>query len=497
MTKPKSSEPEKPSAQGGRVATVGTYGFTNALPRITGALLAIIYTADFTLAEYGGYGILSVMTLLLSVFMDLGIGQAIMRNYYDHQHDWPRARRYLADAIVSADVIALISLPILGAALYWGWKYSGIESFDRNSYIILVLALALCERTSTMMSLLLRATERPMNYARGPVIDSAVSLICGIAFVRFFHWGVMGAIGAALCGRLASTLIYRFTLWHVLKIRGGRMDSSLIKKCLAFGLPLIPTRFAVWLRESGLRPILTHVTSLASVGIFSLASSVAVLPSLISTAVDLALSPYYLKQRTFGIEGFTARLEDFTIIMLAVLTPVWAAMILFSRQLIELIIGEHYIASAPISGILLCASFLRMQQPFFVRQIQFMRRTWIQSVVMVPTALASVALSLLFAAKYGIIFAAYGVLFAEIAGYIAFSLFIRAYEPLHFPLAVASGLSITLISLAVGNTWGSYMFVEIWSLLLVKFAILLVLTLACLFFWIWPKRAFLWHIVRH
>jgi len=486
-----------PSTPRRRVIEVGAYGLANALPRVIAALLALVYTAEFSLAEYGAYGILSVLVLLLSAVIDLGNTHAVMRNYYSYQHDWTIARRFLADAILSADVVALATLPILGAALYLSWEAFGIHFVNHSPYIPIVLALAFCERTSIFLSFVLRATEQPVNYLLGPIADAAVSLIAGIAFVLVFHWGVMGAMAAALMGRATSVLVYKYIFRAFLNIQGGSLNWPLIRKGMAFGLPLTPTRISLWLREAGLRPLLTYVTSMANVGIFSFASSIASLPGLLSLAVDLALSPYYLKQRTIGIDGFTARIKDFSTLFLATLAPIWAALILFSQELIDGLIGERYAAAAPVCSILLCASFLRMQQAFFIRQIHYIRRTWIQFTVVVPVAACSVALTLLFASRFGIEGAAYGVLVAEIFCCIGFALLIRLFEPLHYPLVVAASLSAILILLAFGAHALAALPGSTIGFFVAKLAIFVAITLVCVYLFIWPKRNFVMNILRN
>ncbi len=486
------SHPNNERASGlSRIWTVSLYGFATALPRISGAFLAILYVSVFSLEEYGAFGVLSVAVLPLSTLMDLGNVQAIMRNFYDHQHDWSAARRFLANIIFSSDVAALLVFPLLTIALYLSWGIFGLESNHVIFYVTIVVGIALFDRSVMMLSVVLRVAERPIEYALGPLADTIVSIVCGVVFVMVFEWGVAGAMLAALAGRVVSFLIYRALLYIRLGIHGGHMDWHQIGRCFSFGLPTLLSQLANWARESGLRPTLALVTPLGYVGLFSLASSVAALPLQISVAVDMALSPYYLKQRTIRSEDFEKRMHEFGKIFLACLMPIWVGLILFSSELIDLFAGHRYADAAPICAILLCASFVRMQQPFFIRQIHFLRHTWLQSAVAIPSAACSMALALVLTVAFGITQAAWGVLIAEVGCLLAFGYIIHKFEPLHYPIARSMCLAALLSLLAVVIISDPSELLGPGNFMVVKVVVLAAITLWSAVFWIWPNRRFI------
>lgn len=496
MTLDKSEGDTTKGKRGSRVKTVAIYGFTNTLPRLSSAILAIFYTSVFSVAEYGAYGILSVMVLLISDMLDLGMGSAVMRDFYDHQGDWSKTQRFMADLVVSADLIAFIILPFLGMALYLGWTLAGLESNHVKLYILLLLAIGMADRANQMLSYLLRATERPFNYAAGPLYGAVALLVCGVLFVTVFQWGVLGAVAALLVGRCVTMLSYRFIFHFALGVRGGTPNWHLVRKCFGFGLPLVPTRVAAWARESGLRPILTSAVSMSAIGAFSFASSLAALPALVAIAVDLALFPYYLKQRSLGNLGFSRRVTDFSAALLAAMLPLWIILILFSRELVDAITTTRYSQAGPICATLLCASFIRMQQPFFVRQIHFLRHTWIQLAVMVPSALVSIALSLFLASRYGIEQAAFGVLVAEAMCFFGLVFCIRLYEPVHYPIGPATLMGLTLIVMAGVTSFLDIMPWVNWQMAALKLALFAALTGIFWALWLWPNRDLIRNLVR-
>src|SRR4029079_4096075 len=149
-----------------------------------------------------------------------------------------------------------------------------------------------------------------------------------------------------------------------------------LRESLRFGLPLVPDRLAGWARLLAGRAVLADAVPAASVGLFSFASPLAAVPTLLSSGIELALGPiYYRRREDSDAEIFNAKLRNFVSVYLAGLVPIWVLMIVFCSDVIRLVAGADYSQAGPICSILLCATFVRIQQLFLIRQIQFMRKT--------------------------------------------------------------------------------------------------------------------------
>src|SRR5262249_20778721 len=145
------------------------YGIVNALPQVTTALLIVFYTSAFTPLEYGLLGILSVTIGLLSIVLDLGISRAILRNYYDMQHDRNAAREYLSIVTFSACFLSLVMLPVLGVGLYAAANILQLGPNYSLIYLGIVLVAAFFERSTEVLSSVLRALDSSIHYAVGYV----------------------------------------------------------------------------------------------------------------------------------------------------------------------------------------------------------------------------------------------------------------------------------------------------------------------------------------
>jgi O-antigen/teichoic acid export membrane protein len=236
-----------------------------------------------------------------------------------------------------------------------------------------------------------------------------------------------------------------------------------------------------------LRPTLAHLLPISAVGLFSFASSIAAIPNLLSSAIDLALAPVYFRQReSSGSDEFHAKMLDFGSIYAAAMLPVWVFATLFCPEVIRLIAGPRYAGAAPVCAILLCASFVRFQLPFLLRQIHFMRKTWLQPAITIPWGLVPIVLTVLFSRRYGIAVAGWSTLAAEFGIIVSYALAIRRHEQIGYP--IATGLFFIGI-LALLAAWVANQADRAdWHVIAVKLGCVFLASATSFAIWIWPKR---------
>ena len=467
------------------LVSVAIYGAANMLPQLTAAILAIAYTYTFSPKWYGVYGVLTALMAILGNFADLSLPQAILRNYYDRHDDAPEARRYLASVLFGSRLLSLLVLPAIGAILYLFWRTVGV---GLPIYIFFLLAIAFFDRASAMLGTICRAMEKPLFYSAGVIAYSAATLGGAFVLVYLCHFGIVGALLAALAGRIASWLAYFVVVRRKLGVGHGGFDWPELRACLAFGLPLLVNRVANWGRQLALRPVLVQLVPLQAVGMFSFASSLASIPAALSTAVDLALSPIYFKRRVTGSPEFRQKLLQFGTVFSGVMFAVWVVAIVASPWAVGLVARSKYAHAAPACAILLCAAYVRIHFPFFARQVQFLRVTWLIPSVTVPCAVLSVTMTILLAGTMGIMAAAWAALTADLVLLIALAVAISLYEQLDYPIVIVTLLVALLLALSIWVAQGEPVPAQ-WSRLAVGGVLSLTAILAVLVTIVWPNRA--------
>lgn len=467
-----------------RVLTVALYGFVNVLPKIISGILVLFYTRVFATGEYANYGILASVIYLLATAIDFGFASATLRNFYTEKN---RSSVYLATAVQGSRLIALASLPFFGTLLYLFWDQLGVRFTQVWLFAPALLLIAYLGRAGDMLATICRAIDRPGYFAAGQIVQATGLALFGIGLVFVFRLGISGALVAMVISQAAGLLAYHVLLAREFDVWRGRFDWTTIKEGLIFGLPLVPDRVAGWVRMMALRPTLVHVVPLQAVGWFTFASSIAAIPNLLSTAIDLALAPVYFRQReSSGSVEFHAKMLGFGTVYAASMLPVWVVAILFCPEIISLIAGPRYAGAAPVCATLLCGSFVRFQLPFLLRQIHFMRKTWLQPAITIPWGLILIAMSIVLCRRYGMVAAGWCSLGTEFGILVTTALAIRRHEQIGYP--ITTGLFfigiLALLAAWVANHGGQ----TDWHMIAVRLGCTVLATAASFAIWIWPKR---------
>jgi O-antigen/teichoic acid export membrane protein len=134
-----------------------------------------------------------------------------------------------------------------------------------------------------------------------------------------------------------------------------------------------------------------------------------------------------------------------------------------------------------------------MLLPFMLRQIQFLRKTWIMPAMNAIGIVFSIGLTLSLTPLYGILGAGWAILTSDIIVLIAFALCVQRYERLDFPLAIALVLQAALIALAVWVCLGEPL-PSILPHIVFKAVGFIVISAVPILLWVWPKRSFIFQL---
>lgn len=473
------------------LAAVFAYGAFTGLPQITAAALALLFARRFSLADFGIYGILTALLYALSFANDFGLPQAIIRFYPQWRTNQEGSRKSLSTVVYGSAILLLLIQPAAYLVLHLFWNILGLPAAVPLG---LILAVAYFDRIAEIFGAVSRAIEEPRYFAVNRVAMCVTTITTSFIFVFPMKLGLTGALLGMLTGKMVAALASRIVLRRVLSLRLAWADPRALRDCLRFGLPLVPDRIAIWVRSLALRPVLTALVPLASVGLFSFASSVANFPTLVSNAFDVALSPVYFRKRTDGSGAFSLKVSTLNTAFVALLFPAWATFILFSPEIIDFFTRGRYDGAVTACSIMMCASFARIQLPLLIRQVHYLRMTWVLPVIALPCSLIPILLSVLLVARLGINGAASFVLLSELCILVVLAMVIRRFEKLDYPLLTGLFLLAALIALAVWTGAGQPAYLV--SRILVKIGLVIVLATIAFWLWLWPARHVLKAIVK-
>ena len=123
-------------------------------------------------------------------------------------------------------------------------------------------------------------------------ITAVVTVSSAIYLLKFTDLGVASIFLGVIIGDI-FVLPLRFFAIKELFIK--EVDFTILKSILAYGVPFLPASVAYWVFSSADRVMLESMSSLESVGIYTVAVSLGAVMSLVASAIGQAWSPHAVK----------------------------------------------------------------------------------------------------------------------------------------------------------------------------------------------------------
>lgn len=192
-----------------------------------------------------------------------------------------------------------------------------------------------------------RLRGTPLRYAIGSfavvLAETAVALTIALLVPEPVQVMVLGWAA----GALVVTLVLLVT--HLPRLEGP--DIALMRRLVAFGLPLVPMAAAWLIGDVAIRSTLARETDLAALGAYGIASRIASVVALVVTGIGVAWQPYIFRTHRAAAPHRSARQA---ILLFLGLGVVGALLIAMSPEVIRLAAGPEYSnayhAVAPLIG---------------------------------------------------------------------------------------------------------------------------------------------------
>ena len=244
------------------------YGFGGVANQALTIFLVPIYARVLGADGYGVVAVVNATLSLSTMLATLALPQAFFRAYL-RDADTDQDRRH-ALAVASALriavssgfllVFALASVP-LTLVLFGG-------STDELPIIALIGPIVFFDTLNLIPLSFLRAERRPGTYAAISFTRAILGSILIIAFVVVLDLGVLGVVLGSASSAVVSATIGVIALQRTRPIR-FRWDTALVRRMLAFSLPLVPAAVAGWGLNLSDRYIVRAYDGFEAAGIYS------------------------------------------------------------------------------------------------------------------------------------------------------------------------------------------------------------------------------------
>lgn len=372
------------------------YTALSAMERGSSVIFAPIYTRLLLPEEYGIYSLFISFMGIISIFSTLEIsGGAIYR----------ALREFGDEKRVSAAAMGLISITSLLTFLVYLVFSRFINSFSKlNTYLTVILFVQVfLNGIRAIKSSCAKFTyDKRLPFIEG-IFFSFISPILSVTFLILFDRSEYAKIYAALLASIAfsAPIIFKTLKCGARQLFDKRMWLFLIK----YSLPTIPHFLSMSLIWQIGKITVANGFSTAETALLSLAISVSLIPSVVSTGIQSAMVPWLTRRLPEGREG---RKKIYSLLLTAFF-PFCLLVVLFLSICPELFVllsaKAYYPALTAVYPIALGIPLLFLSS-VFSSEISHYKKTAFITLGSLSGMLFSLICNLLFTSKIGFIFPA-------------------------------------------------------------------------------------------
>jgi O-antigen/teichoic acid export membrane protein len=307
---------------------------------IVAAVLARVLHAE----GRGEYGLLVLIPSTAVVVAGLGFGTAALRQV-------AKDGRIAAAVATNAFLVALCA-GAASSAILWTFR-EPIGAFIGAPGDSIALELALLSIPLLVIdqyvALFLTGIGAIGAANALKLLQSATGLVL---LPCFFVWNGPN-VASALLAWVTSFLIQDVVaVWVVLQRTGSiaRADRGLLKEAMAFGVRTFPASLALYLLFRADLFLVRNWCSLADAGVYSLATSLAVLFQLLGRSVERAFAPRIMAKGEAEAARVTPRV---TRTFVLVMTPLALVSVLAAQVLVPLVFGREFDSAATLLALFL------------------------------------------------------------------------------------------------------------------------------------------------
>jgi O-antigen/teichoic acid export membrane protein len=373
------------------------YIFSSLCTKGLSILLLPVYTRYLSPKDYGVISILNSFGQFLPILISLYIDSAFGRYYHEDKMDFTRLRSlYSTTFWFIAFYGGLVVLISLTTSYLWVKRVEVIPF----SYLFLTFVPVLLSQLGQLGTIFLRQS---LDARRSTLVEVSSSILSVLVIIYLLIFFKMGVIGRLIGGSIAPIICVIYYVWYFWrnKLLTFEFSFPILRRGLIYSIPLLPSLIGSWITGLSDRFILAKYNTLDSVGVYSLALSIATVLYVLQDALTQVTGP-------ISMSGLLCD-RDRTLLKISRLSEVlWATMLYFDFILIEfsddmlaLIATKDYSGAGALIGICSFAYVLSSQYRLFISILSYRGKMWVVTAASLISATVSIILNIMFTPEYG------------------------------------------------------------------------------------------------
>ena len=250
----------------------GLFAFSQFATKLITFFLVPLYTYYMTTEQFGVTDMSSTVIALLLPLVTLSASDAVLRFVIDDKKNQDKYISLGVGLIACSVIVVAVSLPLLDLQFLGGLgKYKGL--------FFLCYVVSACQY---FCGLLARALNQLKLIPAASIISTLVTGVLAVLLIAKMGYATEGYFWSLIIGNACGALTFVFAgkQHHHIQFIRSSMDLILLKKMLAYSIPMIPNALFWWIGVSINRFFITGMIGIGASGLFAAAQKI---PNLLNT----------------------------------------------------------------------------------------------------------------------------------------------------------------------------------------------------------------------
>jgi len=376
------------------------------LPLVVGNLVPILTLPIFTRAlsaeDFGAQALVTAYAAVAGGVAAIGLPTAYDRNFFQY-----REGRQAAELLYSVVAFSILTFALVGFGTWWfrvpltEWLVGQVQYEQVLIWAFWGTAVA---TVKGYYFAYLRNSEQAATFSTLTIAERLISAALSVGLVVWGGWGVLGLVVGQMLGALLVTLVVAF---RVARVHPPRVAWAPLADSLQLGYPLLPRILLGVVSNSADKYLLSQMTTLGGVGVYSIGQRVANIAFTYMTALQNVFGPQVYARMFSGSADAGVSIGRYLTPFAYVSTVLSFLIAVFSEEILRILAPAWTGAIAVVTILTLMYSL-----QFFGKmpQIQYARKTWLISGLSVVGAIVNTTCSALGIWWLGMVGAAWGTL---------------------------------------------------------------------------------------
>lgn len=334
------------------------YTLGEMIPRVLSFLLLPVLTKYLTTSDYGISSYITTVVTFLFVLTTLSVNTYALRTYYKLKSE-DEKKKLLGNLFLFLTAWGLVMLT-LEALLFPVLLKAFSVQVPFYPYFLLGLIINFFDVVSIIPLVSYRVNEDAKGFVALSVGRTVLQYIFVLLLVAIFKMGLFGSLMGRLLGCVPFAIIYVL----IIKRKGiFSLNKEQIKHALLFSLPLLPGALSYLVISMFDRIILERYVSLNELGLYSVASTLALTLNIIIQGIYRSFEQKIFREH--NNEGYVILTDKLYKIYIAALCIPGFCMILFAKEVLLFFTSPQYYSAQQYVPYLVVAVIVSGINTFF------------------------------------------------------------------------------------------------------------------------------------